>query len=86
MERKVKRDYAFQLECVELVLKKHYSELYVSIINIFDQFKINLLPKIYASVSISFTLQFYYSFIFKLLCRMNNMDLCSIIIFIKLKY
>lgn len=30
MERKVKYDYAFKLECVELVLKKHYSELYVS--------------------------------------------------------
>ena len=25
MERKVKYDYAFKLECVELVLKKHYS-------------------------------------------------------------
>ena len=30
MERKVKYDYAFKLECVELVLKKHYSESYVS--------------------------------------------------------
>ena len=30
MERKVKYDYAFKLECVELVLKKHYSEGYVS--------------------------------------------------------
>ena len=30
MERKVKYDYAFKLECVELVLKKHYSENYVS--------------------------------------------------------
>ena len=30
MERKVKYDYAFKLECVELVLKKHYSNLYVS--------------------------------------------------------
>ncbi|WP_374398720.1 transposase, partial [Flavobacterium sp.] len=25
MERKVKYDYAFKLECVELVLEKHYS-------------------------------------------------------------
>ena len=25
MERKVKYDYAFKLECVELVLKQHYS-------------------------------------------------------------
>lgn len=33
MERKVKYDYAFKLECVELVLKKHYSELYVSKLN-----------------------------------------------------
>ena len=30
MEKKVKYDYAFKLECVELVLKKHYSEEYVS--------------------------------------------------------
>ena len=30
MERKVKYDYAFKLECVELVLKKHYSNRYVS--------------------------------------------------------
>ncbi len=30
MERKVKYDYAFKLECVELVLKKHYSNVYVS--------------------------------------------------------
>ncbi len=66
MERKVRCDYAFQLECVELVLKKHYSELYVSIINIFDQFKINLLPKIYASVSISFTFQFLLLFYFQI--------------------
>ena len=30
MERKVKYDYIFKLECVELVLKKHYSSQYVS--------------------------------------------------------
>ncbi|WP_445721966.1 helix-turn-helix domain-containing protein, partial [Flavobacterium sp.] len=30
MERKVKYSYAFKLECVELVLKKHYSNVYVS--------------------------------------------------------
>ena len=30
MERKVKYDYAFKLECVELVLKKHYSCEWVS--------------------------------------------------------
>lgn len=30
MERKVKYDYAFKLECVELVLKEHYSDGYVS--------------------------------------------------------
>ena len=30
MERKVKYDYTFKLECVELVLQKHYSEGYVS--------------------------------------------------------
>jgi transposase len=30
MERKVKYDYAFKLDCVELVLKKHYSNAYVS--------------------------------------------------------
>lgn len=30
MERKTKYDYTFKLECVELVLKKHYSDGYVS--------------------------------------------------------
>ena len=30
MERKVKYDYTFKLECVELVVKKHYSNEYVS--------------------------------------------------------
>lgn len=30
MERKVKYDYAFKLECVELILKHHYSAGYVS--------------------------------------------------------
>lgn len=30
MERKVKYDYTFKLECVELVLKKHFSDGYVS--------------------------------------------------------
>jgi transposase len=30
MERKVKYDYAIKLECVELVLKHHYSHEYVS--------------------------------------------------------
>ena len=30
MERKVKYDYTFKLECVELVIKKHYSNEYVS--------------------------------------------------------
>ncbi|WPR71274.1 transposase [Flavobacterium sp. NG2] len=30
MKRKVKYDYAFKLECVELVLKKHYSMYHVS--------------------------------------------------------
>lgn len=31
MERKVKYDYAFKLECVKLVLEKHYSCDYVSL-------------------------------------------------------
>ncbi len=31
MERKVKYDYAFKLECVKLVVEKHYSCNYVSI-------------------------------------------------------
>ena len=30
MERKVKYDSTFKLECVELVLKKHYTNGYVS--------------------------------------------------------
>lgn len=30
MERKLKYDYAFKLECIELVLKKHFTIVYVS--------------------------------------------------------
>ena len=31
MERKVKYDYTFKLECIKLVLEKHYSYEYFSI-------------------------------------------------------
>jgi transposase len=70
MERKVKYDYAFKLECVELVLKKHYSELYVSKlkqtsrnnirkwINFYKTYgKIGLLPRKNQSYSIDFKLK-----------------------------
>jgi transposase len=30
MEKKVKYDYAFKLECVELVLKHHFTDGYLS--------------------------------------------------------
>lgn len=70
MERKVKYDYAFKLECVELVLKKHYSNAYVSNLKGPDesdirkwvQFyksygKIGLLPRKNQSYSIDFKLK-----------------------------
>ena len=70
MERKVKYDYAFKLECVELVLKKHYSELYVSKlkqtsrnnirkwVNFYKTYgKIGLLPRKNQSYSIDFKLK-----------------------------
>ena len=37
MERKVKYDYTFKLECVELVLKKHYSTKAVSKLKCLDE-------------------------------------------------
>ncbi len=37
MERKVKYDYTFKLECVELVLKKHYSRKAVSKLKCLDE-------------------------------------------------
>ncbi len=70
MERKVKYDYAFKLECVELVLKKHYSELYVSKlkqtsrnnirkwVNFYKTYgEIGLLPRKNQSYSIDFKLK-----------------------------
>ena len=36
MERKVKYDYTFKLECVEMVLKKHYSNNDVSKLKCID--------------------------------------------------
>ena len=42
MERKVKYDYAFKLECVELVLKKHYSDGYVSKLKQHSAFSITI--------------------------------------------
>jgi transposase len=70
MERKVKYDYAFKLECIELVLKKHYSFGYVSNLKAIDesnirkwvsfyksQGKIGLLPRKNQSYSIEFKLK-----------------------------
>lgn len=70
MERKVKYDYTFKLECVELVIKKHYSKEYVSkakgisesnIRKWVDFYKVfgktGLLPRINQSYSIDFKLK-----------------------------
>ena len=70
MERKVKYDYAFKLECVELVLKKHYSDRFVSKlkeasrsnirkwISFYKTYgEIGLLPRINQSYSIDFKLK-----------------------------
>lgn len=70
MERKVKYDYTFKLECVELVLKKHYSCGYVSNLKAIDESnirkwvsfykvhgKIGLLPRRNQSYSIDFKLR-----------------------------
>ena len=69
MERKVKYDYAFKLECVELVLKKHHSIGYVSKLRGLNESNIRkwvgfyktygqveLLPRINQSYSIDFKL------------------------------
>ena len=70
MERKVKYDYAFKLECVELVLKKHYSDRYVSKLKHIPRWnirkwvsfyktygEIGLLPRINQSYSTEFKLK-----------------------------
>ena len=70
MERKVKYDYAFKLECVKLVLEKHYSCNYVSIekgigrsnlrkwIGFYRQYGcIGLLPRENQSYSVTFKLR-----------------------------
>jgi transposase len=70
MERKVKYDYAFKLECVELVLKKHYSDGYVSKLKQIPRWnirkwvsfyktygEIGLLPRINQSYSSEFKLK-----------------------------
>ena len=70
MERKVKYDYTFKLECVELVLKKHYSEGYVSKLKQIPRWNIRkwvsfyktygdigLLPRINQSYSAEFKLK-----------------------------
>lgn len=70
MERKVKYDYAFKLECVELVLKKHYSDRYVSKLKQIPRWnickwvsfyktygEIGLLPRINQSYSTEFKLK-----------------------------
>ena len=70
MERKVKYGYAFKLECVELVLKKHYSNGYVSKlkgpnesnirkwVSFYKTYgKVGLLPRTNQSYSIEFKLK-----------------------------
>jgi transposase len=70
MERKVKYDYSFKLECVELVLKKHYSDGYVSKLKQIPRWnirkwvsfyktygKIGLLPRMNQSYSTEFKLK-----------------------------
>jgi transposase len=70
MERKVKYDYAFKLECVELVLMKHYTDSYVSKlkniertnirkwVNFYKRYgKIGLLPRTNQCYSIDFKLK-----------------------------
>jgi transposase len=70
MERKVKYDYTFKLECVELVLKKHYSDEYVSKLKQIPRWnirkwvsfykaygEIGLLPRINQSYSAEFKLK-----------------------------
>jgi transposase len=70
MEKKVKYDYAFKLECVELVLKKHYSEGSVSRLKKIARWnirkwvsfyksygEIGLLPRIRQSYSAEFKLK-----------------------------
>ncbi|MBF2708005.1 helix-turn-helix domain-containing protein [Flavobacterium soyangense] len=70
MERKVKYDYAFKLECVKLVLEKHYSCNYVSTqkglnesnirkcVGFYRQYgDIGLLPRKNQSYSVNFILK-----------------------------
>ena len=70
MERKVKYDYAFKLECVKLVVEKHYSCNYVSIekglersnlrkwIGFYKEYgAIGLLPRTNQSYSLDFKLK-----------------------------
>ena len=70
MERKVKYDYAFKLECVKLVLEKHYSSNYVSTlkgpdesnirkwVSFYNEFgSVGLLPRKNQSYSIAFKLK-----------------------------
>lgn len=47
MERKVKYDYAFKLECVKLVLEKHYSRQYVSKLKNLDESSIRMWVNFY---------------------------------------
>lgn len=70
MERKAKYDYTFKLECVELVLKKHYTNGYVSKLKGVDESnirkwisfyktygKVGLLPRKNQNYSIDFKLK-----------------------------
>ncbi len=70
MERKVKYDYVLKLECVELVLKKHFSDEYVSELKEIPRWnirkwvdfyktygKIGLLPRMNQSYSTKFMLK-----------------------------
>jgi transposase len=78
MERKVKYDYAFKLECVKLVLEKHYSCNYVSnqkdqmnltfVNGLNSQYGDSLFPRKNQSYSVNFKLK---------VCKAIEKDLMS---------
>ncbi|MEN9907165.1 MAG: hypothetical protein RLZZ540_306 [Bacteroidota bacterium] len=70
MKKKVKYDFAFKLECVELVLKQHFTDGYVSKLKQIPRWnirkwvsfykaygEIGLLPRIHQSYSVQFKLK-----------------------------
>ena len=93
MERKVKYDYAFKLECVELVLKKRYSDAYVSRMKQIPRWnirkwvsfykaygEIGLLPRINRTYSADFKLKVLKSIENKSLSKISSLLLSNLII------